>query len=85
MPTTVRGGSAKRGRAADARAKWLATPLAATAACGMAVFRIIDHYAPNFSSSVIGRDVLSPWDLEQIFGLTGGVRAVPAAAGDGAF
>jgi len=51
----------------------------------MAVFRIIDHYAPNFSSSVIGRDVLSPWDLEQIFGLTGGVRAVPAAAGDGAF
>ena len=43
------------------------------------MFRIIDHYAPNFSSSVIGRDVLSPWDLEQVFGLTGGVRAVPAA------
>jgi phytoene dehydrogenase-like protein len=33
------------------------------------VFKIIDEYCPNFSSSVIGRDVLSPWDLEQIFGL----------------
>ena len=39
-----------------------------------AVFSIIDEYAPNFSASVIGRDVLSPYDLEQIFGLTGGVR-----------
>ena len=48
-------------------------------ASDIAVFGIIDHYAPNFSSSVIGRDVLSPWDLEQVFGLTGGVRAVPSA------
>jgi hypothetical protein len=39
------------------------------------VFSIIDQYAPNFSASVVGRDVLSPWDLEQTFGLTGGVRA----------
>ena len=38
------------------------------------VFRIIDQYAPNFSASVIGRDVLSAWDLENILGLTGGVR-----------
>eukprot|EP00002_Diphylleia_rotans_P031907 TRINITY_DN6654_c0_g1_i2.p1 TRINITY_DN6654_c0_g1~~TRINITY_DN6654_c0_g1_i2.p1 ORF type:complete len:347 (+),score=40.17 TRINITY_DN6654_c0_g1_i2:231-1271(+) len=33
------------------------------------VFSIIDEYAPGFSSSVIGRDVLSPKDLERIFGL----------------
>lgn len=30
---------------------------------------IVDEYCPGFSSSVIGRDVLSPLDLEQIFGL----------------
>lgn len=36
------------------------------------MFSIIDRYAPNFSASVIGRDVLSPLDLERIFGLTGG-------------
>ena len=36
------------------------------------VFSIIDEYAPGFSSSVIGRDVLSPLDLERTFGLTGG-------------
>ncbi|XP_059469371.1 pyridine nucleotide-disulfide oxidoreductase domain-containing protein 2-like [Neocloeon triangulifer] len=36
------------------------------------VFHNIDEYAPGFSSSVIGYEVLSPPDLEQIFGLTGG-------------
>ena len=36
------------------------------------VFAIIDEYAPNFSKSVIGRDVVSPLDLEREFGLTGG-------------
>lgn len=33
------------------------------------VFGIIDEFAPNFSSSVIGFDALSPLDLEQQFGL----------------
>lgn len=36
------------------------------------VFSIVDEYAPGFSKSVVGRDILSPYDLEQIFGLTGG-------------
>jgi len=37
------------------------------------VFNNIDEYAPGFSSSVIGYEVLSPPDLEKTFGLTGGV------------
>ena len=36
------------------------------------VFATIDAYAPNFSSSVIARDVLTPLDLERRFGLTDG-------------
>jgi len=32
-------------------------------------FRIIDEFAPNFSKSVIARDILSPLDLEYILGL----------------
>ena len=32
----------------------------------------VDRYAPGFKSSVLGRQMLSPLDLEQIFGLTGG-------------
>lgn len=32
----------------------------------------VNDYAPNFRASIIGRQVLSPWDLEQVFGLTGG-------------
>jgi phytoene dehydrogenase-like protein len=32
-------------------------------------FRIIDEFCPGFSSSVLYRDVLSPLDLERIFGL----------------
>jgi phytoene dehydrogenase-like protein len=32
----------------------------------------VDRYAPGFKASVIGRQVLSPLDLEQMFGLTGG-------------
>ncbi|HMF10758.1 MAG TPA: NAD(P)/FAD-dependent oxidoreductase [Gemmataceae bacterium] len=35
-------------------------------------FAIVDEYAPNFSRSVIHRQVLSPLDLERRFGLTGG-------------
>jgi phytoene dehydrogenase-like protein len=33
---------------------------------------ILDRYAPGFSRSVIGREVLSPPDIERRFGLTGG-------------
>jgi phytoene dehydrogenase-like protein len=32
----------------------------------------VDRYAPGFKASVVGRQVLSPFDLEQVFGLTGG-------------
>ena len=32
----------------------------------------MNEYAPNFKRSVIARQVLSPVDLEQRFGLTGG-------------
>ena len=32
----------------------------------------VDRYAPGFKASVIGRQVLSPLDLERIFGLVGG-------------
>ncbi len=32
----------------------------------------VNAYAPNFSASVIGRQVLSPLDLERTFGLLGG-------------
>eukprot|EP01034_Spumella_vulgaris_P021985 gene21985-28072_t len=32
-------------------------------------FRIVEEFCPGFMASVLGRDVLSPLDLEQIFGL----------------
>jgi phytoene dehydrogenase-like protein len=32
----------------------------------------VDRYAPGFKASVVGRQSLSPFDLEQVFGLTGG-------------
>jgi phytoene dehydrogenase-like protein len=32
----------------------------------------VDRYAPGFKASVSGRQVFSPSDLEQVFGLTGG-------------
>ncbi|KAI4298375.1 hypothetical protein L6164_031946 [Bauhinia variegata] len=35
-------------------------------------FDLIDEYAPGFSSSVIGYDMLTPPDLEREIGLTGG-------------
>ena len=37
------------------------------------VFDSIEEYAPGFKSSVVGRDILTPPDLEKTFGLTGGV------------
>jgi phytoene dehydrogenase-like protein len=36
------------------------------------VIDTVNQYAPNFKASVLGRMVLSPLDLEQRFGLTGG-------------
>jgi phytoene dehydrogenase-like protein len=36
------------------------------------VFAVIEEFAPGFTASVIARDVLSPLDLERVFGLTGG-------------
>jgi phytoene dehydrogenase-like protein len=32
----------------------------------------VERYAPGFCASILGRQVLTPLDLEQIFGLTGG-------------
>ena len=37
-----------------------------------AVVDQVTKFAPNFKSAVIGRRVLSPWDLEREFGLVGG-------------
>ena len=39
----------------------------------LSVFDDIEKYAPGFKDSVVGRDILTPPDLERIFGLTGGV------------
>ena len=36
------------------------------------VFESIEDYAPGFRELVIAKDVLTPPDLEKIFGLTGG-------------
>jgi phytoene dehydrogenase-like protein len=36
------------------------------------VFRVIEEFAPGVTASVLARDILSPLDLERIFGLTGG-------------
>ena len=35
-------------------------------------FSLLDEYAPNFSRSVLARQVLAPPDVERVFGLTGG-------------
>ncbi|XP_051507311.1 pyridine nucleotide-disulfide oxidoreductase domain-containing protein 2 [Myxocyprinus asiaticus] len=36
------------------------------------VFNWIEQYAPGFKKSIVGKDILTPPDLEKIFGLTGG-------------
>lgn len=36
------------------------------------VFDSIEKYAPGFTNSIIGKDILTPFDLENVFGLTGG-------------
>ena len=35
-------------------------------------FDIVNEYAPNFKNAVIARQIISPLDLERIYGLTGG-------------
>jgi phytoene dehydrogenase-like protein len=35
-------------------------------------FDILNEYAPNFKSAVINRQIISPLDLERIYGITGG-------------
>jgi phytoene dehydrogenase-like protein len=35
-------------------------------------FALLDEYAPNFRRSVLARQVLTPLDIERVFGLTGG-------------
>ncbi len=35
-------------------------------------FAVVEEYAPGFRSSILHHEVLSPLDLERIFGLTGG-------------
>jgi phytoene dehydrogenase-like protein len=41
-------------------------------ALGDAVVNVIEDYAPGFRNSIMYRQVLTPLDLEQIYGLTGG-------------
>ena len=41
-------------------------------ALGDLVTRLLDEYAPGFSSLVVARQVLTPADLEETFGLSGG-------------
>jgi phytoene dehydrogenase-like protein len=42
------------------------------AALGDVVVNLIDDYAPGFRNSILHRQVLTPFDLEQIYGLTQG-------------
>jgi phytoene dehydrogenase-like protein len=39
---------------------------------GDAVIDTLSEYAPNLKNIILHRQVLTPWDLEQEFGLTGG-------------
>ncbi len=36
------------------------------------MFDSIEEYAPGFRQLIVGKDILTPPDLERIFGLTGG-------------
>lgn len=44
------------------------------------IFSVVDEYAPGFSDTIVGYEVLPPPDLERIFGLTGGVSGRHSAA-----
>ncbi len=41
-------------------------------ALGNAIVNVIEEYAPGFKSSILHRQVLTPLDLEETYGLTGG-------------
>ena len=41
-------------------------------AFGDTVVNTIEEYCPGFKSSILHRQILTPWDLEQEFGLTEG-------------
>lgn len=41
-----------------------------------AVFSSIEDYCPGFKKLVVGKEVLTPPDLERVFGLTGGVSEI---------
>jgi phytoene dehydrogenase-like protein len=41
-------------------------------ALGNVVIQLIDEYAPGFKNSILHRQVLTPLDMEETFGLTGG-------------
>ena len=64
-PTSVRWG---RITCSAARSSWddLRDPFADRC------FDLLDEYAPNFTRSVLARQVLTPLDLERVFNLTGG-------------
>ena len=36
------------------------------------VYAVIEEYAPGFTASILGQDILTPLDLERVFGLPGG-------------
>ncbi len=36
------------------------------------MIRTVDQYAPNFGASIVGKQIMSPLDLERTFGLIGG-------------
>ena len=42
------------------------------------VFNTIEDYCPGFKKLVVGKEVLTPPDLERVFGLTGGVSTCTA-------
>ena len=52
-------------------------PLETLACSFLTVFNCIEEYAPGFKQLVVGKEVLTPPDLERIFGLTGGVSPLP--------
>ena len=49
-----------------------APPIAADTGVKLAMIATVDKFAPGFAASVIGRQILSPLDLERQFGLLGG-------------
>ncbi len=44
----------------------------ARAAAAETIIDTVTRYAPNFRASILGMQILSPLDLERVFGLTGG-------------